>query len=192
MLLQGCCWWIPLCEVLDNDADRARRERVWREVVPIIRALAGKWCWDNDGDADEADAVGQAVAVKMLRHPATFSRGLRQARNPTAYLACAVRRTAVRRRHSLDDTVLGHAQHDSGGFVDAIDYRTPGDTWSTDDAVGQLLRALSLADQELLHLRFWDGLSVPAIAERLGLGESAVKMRVCRLLTWLRELLAPA
>jgi len=192
MLLQRSSWSIALCEVLDNDADSARREQVWREVEPVIHGLAGKWCWANGGDADEADAVAQEVALNMLLHPITFSNGLRHACSPTAYLACVIAHTAVRRRHSLNDTVLGQALHHPRGLPDTIERRTPGETWIARDAVGQLLHALSPADQELLRLRFWDGLSVPAIAERLDLGKSAIKMRLCRLLAWLGETPVPA
>lgn len=52
------------------------------------------------------------------------------------------------------------------------------------------LRALSLADQELLEYRFWQELTVPEIAEILGLEEAAVKSRLRRANDRLRDIMA--
>jgi RNA polymerase sigma-70 factor (ECF subfamily) len=56
-------------------------------------------------------------------------------------------------------------------------------------ALGQLLAALSLPDRQVLHLRYVAGLTQPQIAERLGLPEGTVKVRLHRSRARLRTLL---
>jgi RNA polymerase sigma-70 factor (ECF subfamily) len=52
------------------------------------------------------------------------------------------------------------------------------------------LRAISLSDQELLELRYWEKLTVPELIEFLGISGSAVKNRLLRAKERLRKAMA--
>lgn len=52
------------------------------------------------------------------------------------------------------------------------------------------LRAISLSDQELLELRYWEKLTVPELVEFLGISDSAVKNRLLRAKERLRKAMA--
>lgn len=129
----------------------ARRVRHREDAADLFsQTLATVWRRRDDIPADDDEALAWMIGVARL----TLANGARAAR----------RRDALVRR-LRDEIVVRSAQHHGG---------------EVGDHVRAALARLSEADQEILRLDAWDGLTGEQIASVLGLTPAAVRQRLSR------------
>jgi RNA polymerase sigma factor (sigma-70 family) len=149
------------------------------EVQRIARLLAAP---------EDREDVVQAVLLK-LQSPVVLSR-LQAARSPAGYLVVMVKHQAIDaiRRGAPFPVVPGVP----------VEIFAPGaslDAPLIAEREGRLARAVQAlpdADRLLLRLRFWQGLSIREIADRLGMPYSTVAVRLFRIVRKLRAKLGIA
>lgn len=157
-------------------------QRGWPERDGALDALIARYrrpvlaaCQRYLGDRADADDAVQAVFVRVWRHLGGF-RGRSSFRTWLYQIA---------RNQCLTLLATRSRQAPAEPIEDWADRLTaPEDDSDTRAAlvaeVQARLRRLSDGDRQVLALRFADELSLEAIAERLGVGLSAAKMRLYR------------
>ena len=131
------------------------------------------------GCPDSAEEAAQEAIVRAWRHQASC----RQPDHPFGWLRQIAHNEAVRVATRQPNEVL----------VDEP-LATSGGTAAVDDAELEnrllfrgILGTLSEADQELARLRYYEDLTCAKVAERFGLSEATVKVRLHRLRRRLRQ-----
>lgn len=133
------------------------------------------------GGSDEADALAQDVMLRVFGSIRTF-RG--EAKFTTwlyrivENLARTRIRQQIREREKREAYAASYAEEDSAATHELL---------SDPSEFQQLLQHLSPDERTLLALRFVDDMELHEIAEVLGLGLSAVKMRYYRTLEKLKK-----
>ncbi|HZU36057.1 MAG TPA: sigma-70 family RNA polymerase sigma factor [Gemmataceae bacterium] len=157
-------------------------ERIWGILLSRIQGAAEACCRFYGASRDEAQDIAQQAALTFLKKPASLIAGLYAADNPGAYLATAVWRVAASYWRSARRAAPHGAQLAIEALAEVPDHHALLEAWIDHESLRELMATLRAADKELLQLRFDDGLTVPQIADRLGLSRSAVEMRLLRLL----------
>ena len=104
---------------------------------------------------------------------------LRSTERPGGYLAVLL-------RNAIRDAERRRGREERAWFNAPAGERTQPDPVDR-IALNALVKALRPQDQQLLRLRYMDDLTVPEIARRTGLSESAVSVRLVRLIALLRR-----
>ncbi|HEV3258289.1 MAG TPA: sigma-70 family RNA polymerase sigma factor [Gemmataceae bacterium] len=172
--------WADLLADLRLENPGAATETAWgalrRRISDMVRS----------GPQGGKEDIVQAVALKLVASCSARD-ALRQASSPAAFLATMIHRVTVdllRRQgaKSKEQTGIDEEQVDSALAVRAPDLDSVGEY----ELLQAQLETLAPAERQLLHLGYWERLSVRAIAALLGEGESAVRMRIFRALKKLR------
>jgi RNA polymerase sigma-70 factor (ECF subfamily) len=152
----------------------------------LMRAAATREAWRFLGTAHDVDEVVQEALVRAWRRRATC-RGddqmpwMRQiARNEALRLIARSRRRSEHELLEEAERVEGAVAIDAGQAEDDLLLRMD---------VAQLVGGLSVADRQLLALRYEHDLTQPEVAQMLGIPEGTVKIRLHRLRGRLRKAL---
>ena len=137
------------------------------------------------GRSDAADLVAEAVAG------AVTSPAWREVHDPAAYLTRSVvnaahghHRSEGRRRGREELAARLRVVGDGGaGTDDAVDEAT------ARIDVSHALEGLTTQQRAVVHLHYWDDLTIPRTAEVLGLSEGTVRSHLARAKTKLQEAL---
>jgi RNA polymerase sigma-70 factor, ECF subfamily len=140
------------------------------------------FCFDQAfrvvGCTETADDAAQEAIVRAWRHRASC----RRPEHPHGWLRRIARNEAIRaaRRRPHEVLVDEPRSAQSGGAADpdALEDRL---------LLLRILGTLSEADQELAWLRYYEDLTCVRLAERLGLNEATVKVRLHRLRQRLKQ-----
>lgn len=176
--------------IASGRGDRAAFERLYRHTSARLYAVIGRSVWHR-GQADE---VLQELYLRVWNHAAEYD----PARShPMAWLGRIARNLAIDhlRRQSLrthldagheplaGDATIGTdlVADDGPGPLDRLESRRLG------EQARLLLRDLSSAQQRVILLTFWDGLTQTEIAQCLGLPVGTVKSSVRRALMTMRD-----
>ena len=184
--------WTPLLPRLEEDL-RARAsgnlsrkdDEAWAAAVSLLRVYRRILPRTHSGLApEEVDEIVQDVLFK-LQSLQTLHR-LRTSRSPAGYIAVIVRNAAtdfVRRRRRELELELPLTEDFPARGESEGDFAIP----KRSVRLREALQSLRPEDQNLLKLRFWQGLSIAQIAETLGTTYSATAVRLFRILRKLRE-----
>ena len=155
------------CDELEAAFERDR-ERLLRIARSILR------------DPDEAEDVVQHTMLAVIR-----ARGTGEIRSPSSYLARAVRWNAIKRQAQRAREVPLEAGVDDPALIDRQPDRL--------DAI-ELERAIArlpIAQQTVIRLRFYLGLSFREIGRNLSISTNTAASRTRYALAGLRRLLSP-
>lgn len=154
------------------DVYRANSQRLVRLATVLV------------GPSDAADLVADAVAG------AVTSPSWTGVRDPGAYLTRSVvnaahshHRSEGRRRDREERAVRLRAVPDGGDATDS-----GGDIARRID-VDEALEGLSAQQRAVVHLHYWEDLTIPRTAEVLGVSEGTVRAHLARAKTKLKEAL---
>lgn len=152
--------------------DSVASEEDWRELRRRVRRLARIVAFNTPRAIVDVDDLVQDTMVKLLAR-SVLAR-LQQAKSKEGYIV-------VMLRHALIDRVRAQARQ--AGAVELAP-----DTMRLDDLVAlrDVVRRLTPDERELLRLRFWAGLSIGQMADRLDVPYSTVSVRLFRLIQKLR------
>jgi RNA polymerase sigma-70 factor, ECF subfamily len=163
--------------------DRGAMEQLLAEVAPSIRRFAARMC-RNDADADD---VLQDALLAVATHLDTFEG--RSSLSSWAFVlarsACARRRRGKKNQPGEGDDVLATRPSEGPGPEDQAA------STETKAIVGRALDRLSDEHREVLLLRDAEGFTAPEAALVLGISVDALKSRLHRARTALREALRP-
>jgi RNA polymerase sigma factor (sigma-70 family) len=167
-----------------SNTDEAAWEEVQRRVLRYSHMLSSRAHLEPNTATD----IAQEILIK-LQNPVTLRR-LRAAGAPDGYLFVIV-------RNEILDTLRRNRKTISAQVPLTEDLISVYDV--TREQVGEdkaerlrmALQSLRSEDRTLLHMRFWQELSIAQIAERTGLKYSTVAVRLFRVLKNLREKLGP-
>jgi RNA polymerase sigma-70 factor (ECF subfamily) len=163
--------------------DRAAMEGLLASVAPSIRRFAARMC-KNDADADD---VLQDALLSIATHLDSF-----EGRSSLPSWAFTIARTACsRRRRGLKNAP---AEGDEALDARASERPGPEDTTSsleTSELVAQALARLPDDYREVLLLRDAEGLTAPEASQVLGVSVDALKSRLHRARSALRDALRP-
>jgi RNA polymerase sigma factor (sigma-70 family) len=167
-----------------SNTDEAAWEEVWKRVLRYSHILSSR----AQLAPDTASGIAQEILIK-LQNPATLRR-LSAAGAPDGYLFVIVRNEVLdtlRRNRRAVSTEVPLTEELISSY-DVIREQT-----GTDKAerLRLALQSLRSEDRTLLHMRFWQDLSIAQIAEKTGLKYSTVAVRLFRVLKYLREKLGP-
>lgn len=152
---------------------RAGDPAAFEEIVGLYQADMARLCFAVSGDLELArDAAQSAWGIAWSR--------LDQLRDPAALRSWLLAIAANEARRALRRDRLRRLAHRQ------LASREPPASPERDVDLERALGKLGTADRELLGLRFGLGLDSAAIAGQLGIGRSAVRMRLHRLLRRLR------
>lgn len=157
-------------------------EETWRELARRVELLAFKFAFPL-----EAEEVAQRVLLG-LQDLAKID-AMRAASNPTAYLIQIVRNEArdMQRRLAVEEAHRVELDPSlSTGDAPREESETEGSP-----ALARAIRRLPQADQDLLRLRFWKGMTPKEISTALGIPYSSVVVRIFRALRRLRMEVPP-
>lgn len=177
--------WAVLLPILEADAAQGqsseRTHPAWLELAERIRQLAVVFVRRYDAWSVDADDVVQDVLLR-LQPPAAIRR-LRLAGSPQGYLSVVVRNRVLDelRRNRLRWKGASAAQEWAG--LETGSELTPDERI----ALERVLATISEEERLMIRLRFWEGYSIEAIAEHLGIRYSTASVRLFRLLRKLRE-----
>ncbi len=155
-----------------------------------MRKTVRLWCGKHRGMQAHEDDIVQQVALRFMREQSTLMEGIRHAHDPNAFLVRAVEHIAISYWRTLHSGVPLEPHCDLDALVQAAEVIE--DTLARREALHRVLPTLRAKERELLGLRYWEGLTVPQIAERLRLHRSTVAMRLLRLLPKIRDKLTRA
>jgi len=164
----------------DEPAWQCAWQEAWRRLESYARGLLGS---GQNLDAASAEDVVQQTLVKLLESPAGLSK-LDPAGHPEVYLKTAIRNTArdLARRKVMVLKALRHlAEMRLRAELSAAGPE------KTTAALTDALAALTESQFELLRMRYWEGLSLRDIAQRLEEPYSRVAVRFFRLLKQLKN-----
>jgi RNA polymerase sigma-70 factor (ECF subfamily) len=163
--------------------DRDAMEALLASVAPSIRRFAGRMC-RNEADADD---VLQDALLSIATHLDGF-----EGRSSLPSWAFTIARTACSRRRRGRKNAPTEGEAALAGY--AADAPGPEDRTSSLETSAMVARALDgLADdyREVLLLRDAEGLTAPEAALALGVSVDALKSRLHRARTALRDALRP-
>ena len=171
-------------EQLVREYAQGRSEPAFAELVrrhlPMVYAAARRQVRDEHLAQDVSQAVFLVLAERAKRLPRVRSLGAWLYR-VTWYAATRARAANDRRRRHEQQA----AQESSAMRSEEISQ-----VWSeVEPTLDAALNRLSSKDREAIVLRYFEDRSIKEVAEALGLGESATKMRLARALEKLRGML---
>jgi RNA polymerase sigma factor (sigma-70 family) len=168
-------WHILLAGI---ETEGAGSETSWEALRGAVGQLAVAVLAGYPNAPVELDDLIQDVMVK-LQDPRRLAMA-RATRNPENYLAVLMRNHI---RDALRRFAIELRAQDA--FVSTIMVEpTPGEERRMLSA--EILDQLGPEDRKLLILRYWCGLTVPEIAERLGTSRSTISVRLHRVIARLR------
>jgi RNA polymerase sigma factor (sigma-70 family) len=150
----------------DRAADRAAFEQVYAEYADAVFRYALR---RTAADADAEDVLAETFAVCWRRFDAM------PAGSELPWLYGIARRVLANQRRST-----GRLQRLRGRLQAEPPAPAAESSADVDAAVLAAMTRLSDADQELLRLSLWEGLSTPELAVALGVSENAVYIRLHR------------
>jgi len=139
---------------------------------------------------DAAHEIAQTILFERLSNQTTLRRVI-EARSPRAFLQTAIQNLIYetyrkkQNRWEAGFSPLANAAH----FQDRRDAR---DVVDTADAIAFLWQHMTDEEKDLVHLRYWEDLSLKETSERLGITYHAAAKRDQRLMAKLRAVLQPA
>jgi RNA polymerase sigma factor (sigma-70 family) len=158
---------------------RDRQSRTWSEVRRRVVLMAREARLSRS----DAEDIAQATLLKLQRE--TVWRRLRTARSIQGYLRTMVRNQAIDlQRHRAVERAWLDTLSGEGLEEDAEGLREPSESM---EKLRGLVAALTAAERQLLRWRFWDGLGLDEISNRLGVPYSTAAGRMFRLLNRLRQ-----
>ena len=137
------------------------------------------------GDATLAQDAAQAVFLTLWRHRRRVATGGNTAGwlARTTWRACNdLRKSESRRKMREYKVALQRAENDKSGDESAADSQR----FAELDAAMQRLK---VSDQTVLAARFFQALSVPEVADQLGISQAAAEKRISRAIDRLRKVL---
>lgn len=162
--------------------DRPKRKRIVRDESFVVRAMAawGPSVWRvalmNTPTRSDAEEVFQDVFLSLACDDTSFT--------DDAHVKAWLLRVALNR---CRDVVRRHRHGEALTFgedvPEAVDWRTPEDEVLRSDEMRRLVQAIqSLPEKQraVVFLHYGEGLSCEEVARVLGIGPSAVKMRLKR------------
>lgn len=163
--------------------DRAAMEGVLASVAPSIRRFAARMC-RNEADADD---VLQDALLSIATHLDSFEgrSSLPSWAFTIARTACSRRRRGMKNAPAEGEDALRSQPADGPGPEDSAS------SVETGELVGQALAGLPDEYREVLLLRDAEGLTAPEAAHVLGVSVDALKSRLHRARSALRESLRP-
>lgn len=159
-------------------------ERVLQDIAPLVHRFGMRMC-RHEADADD---VLQDTLLAVATHLREFEgrSSLSSWVFTLARTACARKRRGLKNRpHVSDDAVGEHAALEGSPEETAEEHELR-------RAVERALDGLSEDHREVLLLRDMEGLTAPEVADSLGLSIDAVKSRLHRARSALREALQSA
>ena len=167
-----------------QSGDREALERLLEEIAPLVHRFGMRMC-RHEADADD---VLQDTLLAVTRHLAEFER--RSSLSSWVFMlartACARKRRGLKNRpHVSDDAVGERASPESSPEATAEEQELR-------RGVEHALDGLSDDHREVLLLRDMEGLTAPEVAQSLGISVEAVKSRLHRARSALREALETA
>ncbi len=158
----------------DHEAFRALLERHRPEITSTLFAC-GVRCQDTALDLAQEVALRAWTRLHTLNDPRTFPAWIRRIAANAA--RDHLRRRAVRREDDLDSALELAADDDPAGDLERM------------AEIRHMLAALQDEDAEVVELLVAraNGVAVAALADRLGVSEAALKMRLMRVRKRLRQ-----
>jgi RNA polymerase sigma-70 factor, ECF subfamily len=146
----------------------------WAEM----RSFCFKQALGVVGNPETADEAAQEAIVRAWRH----RESCRKPEQPFGWLRRIAHREAIRAACRRPNEILvdepRRAQNAGSADEDSLENRL---------LFRRILGTLSEADQELAWLRYYEDLTCARLAERLGLNEATVKVRLYRLRQRIRQ-----
>jgi RNA polymerase sigma-70 factor (ECF subfamily) len=174
--------WSQLLVLLERGVSAPADYRLaWEEAYRRVSSYAFRILRGRGFSHDDIDDLVQGVMVKL--QGSRLRSRLSLLRAPTGYLVRMIRFAATdlqRRQQSEKKSLEAWAWHQS-----ILDNEGHGSDF--DLLLSRVWILLSDEEQELLQMRFSDDLSMPEIAQRLGVSYSAAAVRLFRLVRKLRE-----
>ncbi len=178
---------------LARSGDRAATRRLLERLSPPIYRFGRRFCRNTE----DAEDVMQEVLASLMRSLHT----LRGDASLTTWAYTVARNACMRqrRRAALHATVsLDDADGSGGDGAGALQLEDPShdphrdvERRDLEAALGAALHALPAPQREALILRDFEGLPAREVARVLGVQERAVKSRLHRARTAMRDALAP-
>jgi RNA polymerase sigma factor (sigma-70 family) len=179
--------WLDLLDLLHDWSPGAtavgeqgmRHERAWAEVDRRLRRfIAAKLATGLGLTREDVEDITQASLLKL--QGSTTWRRFRTADSIVGYLLVLVRNQAldVERRRSVERAAL----QDLSSELRADSLRESRDATAALERLRSVMDTLLPAERQLIDLRFWRGMRLDEIADKLGVPYSTVAGRMFRLL----------
>jgi RNA polymerase sigma factor (sigma-70 family) len=155
-------------------------DEAWRETRTSIRQYAERILSERQAvHREDLDDVVQAVLLK-LQSLRTLDR-LQAARSPLGYLVVMIRNAAndMARRRTVELESSVFLEQAISGLEEI---HGPLEKQQARGWLAREIRLLKPTEQALLFMRFWQGLQISQIAEKMGVPYSRVAVRLFRLL----------
>jgi RNA polymerase sigma-70 factor (ECF subfamily) len=182
----------PRTEALSARAvdDPAAAGRLMALVYEQLRGLAGRYLWGQEGHTLQPTAL---VHEAFLRIAAVPSSRIRDRAHFAALCAVAMRQILANHARKRQTLKRGARVGERLGLtgLDARESRPPVDVLALDEALDELAR-LDERQAHVVQYRYFGGLTVPEVAQVLGVSRSTVEddWRMAR--AWLRVRLREA
>jgi RNA polymerase sigma factor (sigma-70 family) len=155
-------------------------DELWRELRTRVRECAERVLSERHSiHAEDIDDIVQAVLLK-LQLPRTLAR-LQAAKSPLGYLVVMIRNAAndLARRSWVELESSAFLEQAISGLEEI---HGPLEEQQARGWLAREIQLLKPAERALLYMRFWRGLRIVQIAEKLGVPYSRVAVRLFRLL----------
>ena len=178
-------------QALPDDADIVRLARqgdeiAWESLVRAHQTPVFRLAYLLLGSADEAEDVTQETFIRAYRSLGRFdtTRPLRP------WLLKIATNLAHNQRRSMGRylAALGRLFQFERGSI-GVPAEVQGDQHQEAEELWRAVRTLGQADQQIIYLRYFLGLSVDETAEAMGLVQGTVKSRLHRALDRLRKVI---
>lgn len=187
--------WDSLLARLTNDLEARNRgdisntdEAAWEEVQRRVLRYSHMLSRRTQLEPNTATDIAQEILIK-LQNPVTLRR-LKAAGTPDGYLFVIVRNEildTLRRNRKVVSAEVPLTEE----LISAYNVTQEQAGMDKTERLRSALESLRFEDRALLHMRFWQELSIGQIAEKTGLKYSTVAVRLFRVLKHLREKLGP-
>ena len=183
-------------QALQNDADIVRLacqgdEIAWEALVRAYPMPVFRLAYLLLGSADEAEDVAQETFIRAYRSLERFD----TTRHLRPWLFKIATNLAHNQRRSMGRylAALGRLFQFERGSIGVPTGGAPaevqGDQHQEAEELWRAVRALGMADQQIIYFRYFLGLSVDETAESMGLAQGTVKSRLHRALERLRKVI---
>lgn len=162
------------------DAPGVSGDELWRELRARVRECAERVLAERHSlHLEDIDDIVQAVLLK-LQLPRTLAR-LQAAQSPLGYLVVMIRNAAndLARRSWVELESSTFLEQAISGLEEI---HGPLEKQQARGWLAREIQLLKPAERALLYMRFWQGLRIVQIAEKLGVPYSRVAVRLFRLL----------
>ena len=170
-------WWDELLETLERDLTHGKGPRdawAWSALNDEVRAIALPVFRRFQGSAlIDADDLAQEVLLRL--QSVTVIRRVRAARSSEGYISVIM-------QNILRDHFRRAQFHERWRAAAELLPETGAAQSEELITLGEVIARLEPEERQLLHLRFWEGLTIGEIAERLGENYSTISVRLFRLI----------